>query len=252
VAERVGDSDVMHLLKMILKASGDKGVPQGGVISPVLSNLYLNEVDQMLEKAQAVTRKGTFTPITYARFADDLVILVDGHPRHEWLRKAGYKRLREELAKVQVEVNDEKSRVVDLTKGASFGFLGFEFRRVQSRRGLWRADYAPRMKKRTALLQKLKRVFRSFESQPVRDLIGEINPIVAGWLNYFRIGHSSRCFRFVHRWIEKKVRRHMTRARGRLGFGWKRWSTEFVYRTLGLYDDYQIRYLELPKALTAR
>ena len=113
-------------------------------------------------------------------------------------------------------------------------------------------DYAPRKKKRTALLQKLKNKFRSLESQPIRDLIGEINPIVAGWANYFRIGHSSRCFRFVHRWIEKKVRRHMTRARGRLGFGWKRWSTEFVYRTLGLYDDYQIRYLELPKALPGR
>jgi len=152
VVERVDDADVMHLLKMILKASGDKGVPQGGVISPVLSNLYLNEVDKMLEKAQAVTRRGSFTNITYARFADDLVILVDGHPRHEWLRKAAHKRLREELAKIQVDVNEEKSRIVDLTKGESFGFLGFEFRRVRSLRGLWRPQYTPKLKKRTALL----------------------------------------------------------------------------------------------------
>src|SRR5579862_9784690 len=134
VAERIDDADVLHLLKMILKASGDKGVPQGGVISPVLSSLYLNEVDKMLEKAQAVTRTGQYTNITYARFADDLVILVDGHPRHEWLRKAVYKRLREEFAKIQVEVNEEKSRTVDLTKGESFGFLGFEFRRMMTRR----------------------------------------------------------------------------------------------------------------------
>ena len=57
VAPRVNDADVMHLLKMILKASGKKGVPQGGVISPLLSNLYLNEVDRMLERAKEVTRK---------------------------------------------------------------------------------------------------------------------------------------------------------------------------------------------------
>src|SRR5438128_569983 len=58
VAKRVEDADVLHLLKLILKASGKIGVPQGGVISPVLSNLYLNEVDRMLEKAKAVTRTG--------------------------------------------------------------------------------------------------------------------------------------------------------------------------------------------------
>jgi RNA-directed DNA polymerase len=109
VARRVNDDDVMHLLKMILKASGKLGVPQGGVISPLLSNLYLTEVDKMLERAKEVTRTGRWTAVEYARFADDLVILVDSHPRHRWLRKAVEKRLREELAKLQVEVNDEKS-----------------------------------------------------------------------------------------------------------------------------------------------
>src|SRR6516162_371647 len=58
VARRVSDAEVLHLLKMMLKASGQKGVPQGGVISPLLSNLYLNEVDRMLEKAKETTRNG--------------------------------------------------------------------------------------------------------------------------------------------------------------------------------------------------
>jgi hypothetical protein len=75
VAQRIDDADIMHLLKVMLKASGKKGVPQGGVISPVLSNLYLNEVDKMLERAREVTRNGRYTYIEYARFADDLVIL---------------------------------------------------------------------------------------------------------------------------------------------------------------------------------
>ena len=70
----------MHLLKGMLKASGNKGVPQGGVISPLLSNLYLNEVDRMLERAKEVTRNGKYTYIEYARFADDLVILIDAYP----------------------------------------------------------------------------------------------------------------------------------------------------------------------------
>ncbi len=251
VAERVDDPDVMGLLKGILKASGDRGVPQGGVISPVLSNLYLNEVDKMLEKAQAVTCEGPYPQVTYARYADDMVVLVSGHSKQERLRQAVSKRLREEIAKVQVEINEEKSRVVDLTKGESFGFLGFEFRRVRSQRGKWRPHYVPKMKKRTALLRKLKGIFRGFQSREVRDLIGVVNPIIAGWLNYFRIGNSSRCFGFVHDWIEKKVRRHMMQVRGRRGFGWKRWSRAFVYGPLGLYNDYQIRYWT-PKVLTSR
>src|SRR5260370_11009723 len=93
VARRVQDDDVMRLLKMILKATGKKGVPQGGVVSPLLSNLYLNQVDQMLEKAVSITRKGKSTSVQYARFADDLVILIDAERRNDWLVKAGDRRV---------------------------------------------------------------------------------------------------------------------------------------------------------------
>ena len=167
VAKRVDDDDVMHLLKIMLKANGRHGVPQGGVISPLLSNLYLNEVDRMLERAKEVTRNGKYTYIEYARFADDLVILIDAHPWHDWLLTAVEKRLRKELAALQVEINEEKSRIVDLGRGKSFGFLGFDFRCIRSRRGVWCAHYTPKLKKRTALLRKLKGVFRRYRSQPV-------------------------------------------------------------------------------------
>src|SRR5215813_7244481 len=94
VARRVCDDAVLWLLRMILKASGRHGVPQGGVISPLLSNVYLNDVDRMLERAKEVTRYERWTGVEYARFADDLVVLVDAHPRQRWLRTAVEQRLR--------------------------------------------------------------------------------------------------------------------------------------------------------------
>jgi RNA-directed DNA polymerase len=216
VAKRVDDDDVMHLLKIMLKANGRYGVPQGGVVSPLLSNLYLNE-------AKEQTRYGKYTYIEYARFADDLVILIDAHTRHDWLLPAVEKRLREELAAPQVEINEEKSRIVDLGRGESFGFLGFDFRRILSRRGVWCAQYTPKLKKRTALLRKLKGVFRRYRFQPVDRVIYLINPVLRGWVNYFAVGNSGECFSFIQDWVEKKVRRHMMKARKRKGFGWTRW-----------------------------
>jgi RNA-directed DNA polymerase len=250
VAQRVNDADVLHLLKIVLKASGKKGVPQGGVISPLLSNLYLNEVDRMLERAREVTREGKHTRIEYARFADDLVVLIDAHKRHDWLIAAVEKRLREEFAELQVEINDEKSRIVDLGRGESFGFLGFDFRYLRSLRGVMRPHYTPKLKKRTALLRELKQVFRRYRSQPVERVISLINPVLWGWVNYFAVGHSSECFSYIKGWVEKKVRRHLAQARKREGFGWERWSRPWLYDTLRLFNSYRVR-RDGPKAAPA-
>jgi RNA-directed DNA polymerase len=240
VARRVQDDDVMHLLKMMLKATGDKGVPQGGVISPLLSNVYLTEVDRMLEKAIATTRRGQYTHVQYARFADDVVILIDSHPRHDWLVKAVERRLREELSKLGVAINEEKSRMADLSKGEHFSFLGFEFRRILSRNKKWCPYFTPKLKKRTALFSQLREILRRYADQPVGRVIELINPILRGWVNYFAVGHSSRCFSLIKDWVAKKIRRHLMRARKRKGFGWKRWSREWLYGTLGLFNDYRV------------
>ena len=241
VAQRVQDDKVMRLLNLTLKSTGKTGVPQGGVISPLLSNLYLNEVDKMLEKARATTRRGRFTHVQYARFADDMVILIDAHPQNDWIMKAVEKRLRQELAKLRVEINEEKSRIVDLRKGGSFAFLGFEYRLVLSRTRKWRPQFVPRQKKRKALFSELREIFRRHVSQPVGEVIEIINPILRGWVNYFRIGYSSRCFSLVRDWVEAKIRRHLMRSRLRKGKGWKKWSGEWIYRVLGVFNDYKIR-----------
>ena len=100
--------------------------------------------------------------------------------------------------------------------------------------------YTPRGKKRTAWLRKLTWVFRSYRSQPVQELIEQINPILRGWVNYFAVGHSSRCFSYIQDWVEKKIRCHWAGARQRQGFGWKRWSKEWLDGTLGLFTEYRV------------
>jgi hypothetical protein len=77
-------------------------------------------------------------------------------------------------------------------------------------------------------LRKLKDKFGRNQSQPVGRVVKLINPVLRGWVNYFAVGHSSECFSFVKDWVEKKIKRHMQRARNRQGFGWTRWSREWT------------------------
>ena len=170
------------------------------------------------------------------------MILVNGQWRNGWLLRAVGRRLREEFAKLDLRVNEAKSRVADLTQGEAFGFLGFTVLRLRSPRGRWWVQKTPGIKQRTALVRKLKEVFRRWDSRPVGQVVAVINPILRGWVNYFRIGNAARCFAFVRAWVEKKVRRHMMRARGRRGFGWKRWSTAWIYTALGVFNDYRVQY----------
>ena len=240
VAKRIADDKIMRLLNQMLKAGGKEGVPQGGVISPLLSNIYLNEVDKMLEKAKETTREGKYMHLEYARFADDVVILVDGHHKWDWLWDGINKRLREELNKLQVHINEEKTKQLDLVKGDSFGFLGFDFRRVKTKSGKWRVNYQPKIQARVKVMDKIRDVFKRHESQPLTRIRDLINPILRGWVQYFRIGHSSKAFGYVKDWLTKKIRRHLMRAKGKRGFGWKQWSTKGLYATYNIYSNFNV------------
>ena len=256
VAERIVDGGILHIIRMWLKApvvgededgtrrnigggkANTQGTPQGGVISPLLANRYLHLLDR-LWKPQDLQRR---LEARLVRYADDQVILIDGYRKWDWLARAAYKRLLEELTKLDVRINIEKTRIVDLTRDESFSFIGFDLCRRKTWQGKWGVRITPRIKARSALLSKLKEVFRRFVSQPVGRVIELINPILRGWVNYFRVGHSSRCFSYVRDWVEKKIRRYLMRARNRKGFGWNRWSRGWMYQSLGLYSDYQVRY----------
>jgi len=242
VSKRVDDDRIMRLLKLLLRAGGKRGVPQGGVISPLLANIYLNEMDKALEELRCVATDKAYFSMQYARYADDEVVLVNYHDDNKWVVQAATRTIEDELGKIEIEVNKEKSRMVDLAKGESFDFLGFRFRRVLSRNGKWRPDMQPTMKSRKKLTEKISTICEQNRSKPVIKLVSEINPVMRGWVNYCRIGNSARCFSYVRDWVERKVRRHMMRARQRKGFGWKRWSSDWMHGQLGLYNDYAIRY----------
>jgi RNA-directed DNA polymerase len=240
VAKRINDDDIMRLLKQILTAGGKEGVPQGGVISPLLSNLYLNEVDKMLEKAKETTVEKGYQQLEYARFADDLVVLVNGHWKSDWIWQGVNKRLREELNKLQVQINETKTKCVDLNKQESFNFLGFTMRIVPTQSGKKRPQCTPKIEKRTALLEKLGDVFKRHRSQPLTKVRDEINPILRGWVNYFRVGHSSKTFSYIKEWLNHRLRRHLMRAKGKTGFGWKQWSTTGLLAVYNIYRDYKL------------
>src|SRR5215469_3951457 len=194
IAKRVQDPQVLHLVKQIIKVGGKVGVPQGGPFSPLAANIYLNEVDWAFDAIRCKTVQGPYEAVNYHRFADDIVITVDGHhSKRGWAERA-LQRLHEQLDPLGVELNKEKTKVVDLLKGEAFGFLGFELRRSRKRKGGYFIRLTPKKKARTAVKAKTREAIRRGRSTPVRKLISQINAILTGWVHYCRVGHSSRAF----------------------------------------------------------
>jgi RNA-directed DNA polymerase len=242
IAKRVNDGKVMGLIKKILKAQGNRGVPQGGPLSCVLANVYLGEVDRVFERAEERTRMGKKVRVHYTRYVDDMVILVGKDSRWPNLKDIAMRRLREELTKLDVSLNEEKTKIVDLLKGEPFGYLGFDCRMAWSRRGNRFLLKTPKQKKRVAIMARIREVLHRYGRMTVQAVIQRINPILRGWVNYFRIGHASKAFRYVRWCVERRIRRLALRKKLRQGFGWKRWSSAVIYGKWGLYDDYRVSY----------
>ena len=243
IATRVQDPQVLHLVKQIIKAGGKIGVPQGSPFSPLTANIYLNETDWAFDAIRRKTAQGSYEAVNYHRFADDIVITVDGHhSKRGWAERA-LQRLQEQLAPLGVELNEEKTKVVNLLKGEAFGFLGFDLRRVRKSKGGHFIRMAPKKKARKAVKAKIRETIRRGGATPAKMLISQINAILTGWVNYFRVGHSSRAFSEVRDYVEMKVRTLLTRRKRRRksSVGWRRWSNEYLYGVLGLYWDWTVR-----------
>ena len=251
IARRVEDPDVLHLVKQTIKAGGKIGVPQGGPFSPLAANIYLNEVDWYFDAIRQRTTEGEYEQVNYHRFADDIVITVNGHyTKWRWAPRA-LQRLREQIEPLGLVLNTEKTKVVDTLSGEAFGFMGFDIRRVPNReKSRYFFLLTPRKKARLAIKTKIREIISNGGATQVKELVNQINAALAGWVAYFRVGNSSDAFNEVRDYLEMKLRLLLTRRKKKRGVGWRRWSSEHLYKVLGLYRDWKIQYLKNPEANT--
>lgn len=243
VARRMVDGQMLGLIKQWLVCTVEeegrrwkpsRGTPQGGVISPLLANIYLHVLDEEWEKRGYAERFGS--NVQLVRYADDLVLMTDRDA--EW----ALERLREILKELELELNEEKSRVVDAEK-ETFDFLGFTYRRVTNpKTGKRAALFYPSKKAQKRLRAKVKNILNPLYPITIDEFIRRTNQVVRGWVNYYRISNASRVFHDIHQYVEVKMRRVLQRKAGRYGCGWHRYDYAYLYQRLGLYSDYHVRW----------
>jgi RNA-directed DNA polymerase len=226
LSRRISDRRVLKLLGQWLKAgvmeegavrTSSAGTPQGGVISPLLSNVYLNELDRIW-----TTTCGHLGQLV--RYADDFVILC----RTASQAQAALARVRQILGDLRLELHPTKTRLVELGLGnEGFDFLGCHLRIVRShfkgRNYLFRWPSRRAMKSVRAKVHDLTGRRRWAGLKDIREVIAEINPILRGWGNYFRTGNASGKFNAVDRYVRERLLRLLMRRGGQRRPDARRW-----------------------------
>jgi RNA-directed DNA polymerase len=225
VGHKISDGRVLELIESYLKAgvmetgkgweATPEGTPQGGVISPLLANIYLNDLDWEL------ARKG----LQMVRYADDFVILC----RTEEEAKRALELIRRWMDQALLRLHPEKTKIVDATQKGGFDFLGYHFERGQK----W-----PRKKSLKRLKEKLRPYTRRNNGQSLGCIIKEINPILRGWYNHFRYSKLN-ALQSVDGWVRGRLRSILRRRSKRKGRGrgkdHQRWRNRF-FDEAGLFN----------------
>jgi RNA-directed DNA polymerase len=152
-------------------------------------------------------------------------------------------RLREILERLELRLNDEKSRVVNAEE-TTFDFLGFTYRRVWNRVHTKRVTiFCPSKKSQKRLRARVKTALNAMAPVRITEQVRRANLIVRGWVNYFRASNASEVFRGIQWYVQARLRRVLQKRAHRRGYGWRRYDSDYLYGKLGLYVDYRVRRL---------
>ncbi len=235
VKERLSDGKVLGLIERFLKQGvleegiemePERGSPQGGIISPLLANIYLNPLDWLLAELG----------VRSVRYADDIVLLA----RSSQDATRALSALRSWVAGAQLTLHPEKTRQVDMTQErASFEFLGYRFLRTRKAK-LMRLV---RPKSRRKLYQRLKGPTKRANGKSMEAIIATINPVLKGWFAYFQQARESE-HQKTDQWVRMRLRsilrkRHKGKGRGR-GLDHQKWPNRY-FENLGLFSLAQAR-----------
>jgi len=229
VRMRVVDGSVLGLIKQWLRAPirepaqagkpptvrrNDRGTPQGGVLSPLLANVYLHWFDHLFQRWDGPAQ---WAKAILVRYADDLVALARSiSPQMQgWMegKLEGW---------LGLQINREKTRIVNLrTPGQSLDFLGYTFRYDRDRHGrpqrYWNLEPSAKTMERER--EALRRKINSHQSHtPLPELIEQVNRHLRGWSNYFKLGYPRKAFRQINRFVRQRLGRHLRRRSQR---GWR-------------------------------
>jgi RNA-directed DNA polymerase len=221
VEQRISDRRVLKLLRQWLAAgvmeagqwsATGSGTPQGGVISPLLSNIYLHVLDRVWEDRCA--HLGTLV-----RYADDFVVMCDTRSQVEEARR----RVSAVLTRLGLELHPEKTRTVDLSRGREgFDFLGCHLRKrmsgpqwVRARRRVYYLQRWPSSRAMTRVRARVRELTpRSRCHEDIRRVIADVNAVIRGWGQYFRTGNAATKFIHIDRYVEDRLRALLVQRAG--------------------------------------
>ena len=239
VAKRVVDKHILRLIKLWLKApvveeedgkkryeGSEKGTPQGGVISPLLANIYLNVLDKVWKMKKVEERWRA----RLIRYADDCVVPC------QWNTERVLKGIRTVLGHLGLSLNEAKTRVVDARK-ESFNFLGFT---IQIKKSIKTGKRFPLIRPSKEALAEIKAEIKALTCRktlhlPKEVVIKKLNEVVRGWAGYFYYKNCSRDLSTIKRFLDERVRIYLRRKHAKKSRGYKAYPYQYLYETLGLY-----------------
>jgi group II intron reverse transcriptase/maturase len=239
VAKRIVDKNILKLIQMWLKAptveehegkkeykGNDKGTPQGGVISPLLANIYLNILDTLWKVKKVQERLGA----RLVRYADDVVVLCEGNT-DRILR--GMKTVLNDLG---LTLNEAKTRVVD-ARHESFAFLGFS---IGMRKGRKAGTLFPFTEPSKKAMKHIRSEIKQFTTErysatPTEVVIRRVNEVVRGWVGYFYYGNCANAMSALRYYLTYRIRVYMRRKHHFRGYGYVAFPDSYYHESLGLY-----------------